>query len=160
MILGVGLTVGGMSANAEWNKSVGNYWDLADKSATIERKSEYVDKFVQALESEKLEGMNNALFFFTPSNSFDANLEALKSLQSRLKEIEGMDVKSFEYQTAVQQITQQEFAEASDMIRVLEGCWWKLNHYFLWNAFIFLGLILLSGVLIIAGFIVWAESSY
>jgi len=44
-----------------------------------------------------------------------------------------MDINSFAYQTAIKQITEQEQGEADKMLAVLEGCWLKVNHYWLWN---------------------------
>ena len=73
------------------------------------------------------------LFFKTPDNSFDKNLEALQSLKTRLDEIQKMNVTSFEYQTAIQQITAQEQGEAQDMLEVFSGIWWKNNYLFLWE---------------------------
>lgn len=116
-----------------YNKEIGSYWSLADKSSSIDKKSEYIDKFVGALELSGLSGKYNAVFLTTPDNSFDYNLDALKTLQARLHEISNMDVTSFEYQTAIQQITAQEQGEAEAMLSVFYGVWWKKNHPLLWN---------------------------
>lgn len=113
--------------------AVGSYWNLADKSSTIPKKAEYIDKFVSALEQQHFDGQYNAVIFPTPDNSFDRNFEALKSLQGRLHEIEKMDVASFQYQTAIQQITAQEQGEAKAMLDVFDGLWWKQNHFLLWD---------------------------
>lgn len=117
----------------EYQNQYQSYWELADKSSTIEDKSLYVDKFVEVLENSGLQGSYNAVIYPTPTNSYDNNIKALKSLQSRLKEIKTMDVKSFEYQTAIQQITAQEQGEASAMLNVLSGCWMKVHYFFLWD---------------------------
>lgn len=116
----------------KYKQQVGSYWSLADKSSSIEKKSEYIDKFVGAIEKQNLGG-HNAIFLETPDNSFEQNLEALKTLQQRLHEIKGMDVTSFQYQTAIQQITEQEQGEANEMLSVLEGVWTKENYFLLWN---------------------------
>jgi hypothetical protein len=124
------------------------YWNLADKASTIQQKSDYIDKYVEALENSNMKGQYNAVFLETPDNSFDNNLAALKSLQLRLREIKNMDVTSFQYQTAIQQITAQEQGEAEDMNSVFQGVWWKTYHFFLWDwvgalniiYFIFLGI--------------------
>jgi len=133
-ILFIGLTIStGILGHYHFEKDFLSYWDLADKSSTIVKKSEYLDKFVEALEKGRFEGKYNALLLTTPDNSFDQNFEALKSLQQRLHEIKGMNVSSFEYQTAMQQITGQEQGEAFLMIKVFRGIWWKENHLLLWN---------------------------
>lgn len=117
----------------EYQNKYQSYWELADKSSTIEEKSNYINKFVNALINSGLEGENDAIIYKIPTNSFDNNLRALKSLQQRLEEIKTMDIKSFEYQTAIQQITAQEQGEAVAMLDVLHGCWVKSNYPLLWD---------------------------
>src|SRR3990167_1476559 len=90
-----------IQANAEWGNKIGSNWSLADKSSTIAEKSEYINKFVVALENANLERVNDSIMFPTPDTSFDFNLKALKTLQTRLEEIKTMKVDSFEYQTAI-----------------------------------------------------------
>jgi hypothetical protein len=80
-----------------------------------------------------LHGRYNAIFLKTPDNSFDENLIAIKTLQSRLKEISLMDVKSFEYQTAIQQITAQEQGEAQPMLQTFKQTWYLVHYPYLWN---------------------------
>lgn len=147
----------GVRASYEWSKSYGSNWELGIKSSTIEKKSEYIDKFVSSLEKSGLQGENDALIFYTPNNNFDENFTALKSLQSRLHEIKGMDAKSFEYQTAIQQITGQEQDEAGNMLMVLEGCWWKVHHYVYWNVFILLGVMLSFVLMFVFGCLIVSE---
>jgi uncharacterized protein YqgV (UPF0045/DUF77 family) len=122
-----------IKGNYEYEKQYLSLWNLADKASTIPQKSDYINKFVQSLERSGLNGEYNAVFLKTLDNSFDKNLEAIKSLQKRLVEIQGMDVTSFAYQTAIQQITQQEQGEAHNMLSVFKGVWWKSNHPFLWD---------------------------
>lgn len=117
----------------DFDKRFGSYWNLAEKASTIEKKSEYLDKYVLAMESGGWEGKYNAIFMETPDNSFDNNMITLKSLQNRLHQIKSMDVTSLQYQTAIQQITAQEQGEANSMLTELNGIWWKENHFFLWN---------------------------
>jgi hypothetical protein len=128
----------GIIANYVWERDFGSYWSLAEKASTIQQKSEYMDKFVTALENSGLKGQSDALFLNTPDNSFDMNLSALKSLQKRLEDIKTMDISSFQYQTAIEQITKQEQGEAGKMISVLESCWWKVHQSNLWNIWVFL----------------------
>lgn len=123
---------GSIRSNYQYDKLYGSYWSLADKSSTIEKKSEYMDKFVDALDASGMSG-NNAVFLKTPDNSFETNLQALKSLQSRLHEIKKMDIKSFEYQTAIQQITAQEQGEARSMLDVFQGVWDLNNFWYEWS---------------------------
>jgi hypothetical protein len=127
------LVATGIIGKYNYNNNYLSYWSLADKSSTIPKKTEYIDKFVAALEKSHLEGDYNALMLKTPDNSFDSNMDALKSLQSRLHEVQTMDVTSFQYQAAIQQITQQEQGEAGEMLRVFHGTWWKVHYFFLWS---------------------------
>jgi len=131
-LMGV-IIVQAVKANYAYDRDIRSYWNLADKSSTIVKKLEYIDKFVKALESGNFEGKYNALFFNTLDNSFDKNLEALKSLQGRLYEIQKMDILSFQYQSAIQQITEQEQGEAYKMLKVFYSIWYKENHFFLWE---------------------------
>lgn len=135
-----------INANYEWSNSVLSNWTLADKSSTLEAKSGYIDKFVQALQSNNLAD-NNALIYKTADNNCQNNIQAVSTLKDRLNQIKGMDETSFQYQQAIQQITAQEQGQADDMISALHGCWLKTHHYFLWNVFtavgMFAGLILM-----------------
>lgn len=117
----------------DYNRNYASLWSLADKASTIPQKATYIDQFTKKLENSPMRGDYDAVFLKTPDNSFDKNLEALQSLQLRLKEIQTMDVTSFQYNTAIQQITAQEQGEAGRMLGVFSGVWWKTNHFFLWD---------------------------
>jgi predicted negative regulator of RcsB-dependent stress response len=133
-------------ATYRWNKELYSYWNLADKSSTLSAKSDYIDKFVEALEKEKL-AEYNAIFLKTPDNNVKNNLEALKTLQKRLHEAKSMDINSFEYQKAIEQITAQEQGEAKEMIETLKGGWLLANYPYLWAWFqmVVWGMVLLIG---------------
>jgi hypothetical protein len=119
--------------NYHYERDYESYWNLAEKASTIQQKAVYMDKFVAGFKGKDFEGDYNAVFFKTPDNSFDKNLEALQSLKTRLGEIQKMNVSSFEYQTAIQQITAQEQGEAQAMLEVFSGIWWKNNYFYLWE---------------------------
>ena len=143
----------------EYDKDFGSYWSLADKSSTITNKAKYIDKFVEALENSGFEGQYNAVMYKTLDNQFDTNFEALKTLQQRLHEIETMDITSFEYQTAIQQITQQEQGEAFELLSIFQGIWNKQNYFLLWN---WVGWIQISScvIFLMIGIAVWDIHSY
>jgi predicted RND superfamily exporter protein len=147
------LSITGIFGKYDYENDYLSYWHLADKSSTIPKKAEYIDKFVTVLEKSNMEGEYNALILKTPNNSFDSNMEALKSLQSRLQEVQGMDVTSFQYQTAIQQITEQEQGEAGDMLKVFHGIWWKTHHFLLWDWVGFINWAL-SGIMCISGLLI------
>lgn len=141
-------------SNYRYERDIASYWNLADKSSTISQKAEYMDKFVTALETSGLRGRYNALIMQTPDNSFDSNLVALKTLQSRLHQIQTMDLSSFEYQTAIQQITAQEQGEAGRMLDVFRGVWYQEHYFMLWDwvGGIQIGIMLVAMIIIV---IIW-----
>lgn len=146
----------GVSSYYEYNKDILSYWNLSDKSSTIPEKSKYIKQFVAALEKSKHSDYD-AVFLTTPDNSFVKNIEALKSLEKRLSEIQDMKVTSPEYQWAIQQITAQEQGEAKKMLDIFDGCWTKENYAITWNwiAFLFsisyIFLLIIGGCLIAVG---------
>jgi hypothetical protein len=155
----VGLTRGCAVATNEYQNQIHNHWELADRSSTIKDKSVHLDKYVSALESAGLQGEYDAMWLKSPTVSFDANLAALKTLQSRLHEVEDMDPNSFAYQQAISQITAQEQGEAQEMLGVFAGCWEKQNYLYLWS---WIGgiqwLLIIVGVF--ASIFLWIESSW
>lgn len=111
-------------------------WQLADKSSTIPAKQKYISQFVAALEAGRAKGdfaSHDAKWLQTPNNDFDQNLDALKSLAGRLDEIQKMDSTSFQYNTAIEQITKQEQGEAGPMMGVFEGCYTLQNYPMVWD---------------------------
>jgi len=123
----------GVMGTYEYQKDYSSSWKLAYKASTIEQKLVYIDKYVTALENGGFEGKHEAIFFKTPDNSFDKNLEAIKSLQTRLSEIQEMDPTTFEYNTAIYQITQQEQMEGKTLNETFAGIWWLDNYMLLWD---------------------------
>jgi hypothetical protein len=136
LILLVALAGTSIIACYQYNNSYDNLWTLADRSSTIVAKRDYISSFVKALENGKAKGDftdYNAIWLKTPMNNFNKNLDALKTLASRLDEIQGMDPNSFQYNTAIQQITGQEQGEAKELIHVFQGCWLLKMHPFVWE---------------------------
>lgn len=147
-LVGIGvlvyLVIGGINASYDYGKNYSVNWELSDKASTIAQKSEYIDKFVDSLDKSGLQGTNSAMFYQTENTSFDSNMVALKSLQARLNAIKTMDENSFAYQTAIQQITEQEQGQAQDMLDIFRGCYMKIHHYFFWNEFLIIGTLLIG----------------
>jgi hypothetical protein len=142
--------VGVSRANARYMCEYLYHWKLADKASTIAAKQKEIHAFVEVLEKGDEKGefaKNNAVFFPTPDNAFANNLEMLKTLEQRLGEIQAMDPKSFEYNTAIQQITAQEQGEAHEMLRVLDGCWTLQNYWWMWD---WKGILVFGGLIIAA----------
>jgi len=134
-------------------------WELADRSSTIEAKEKHIAEFVSVLEKDKENGVlasHSAFILKTPDKAFDNNFEALKTLASRLSEIKTMNPSSFEYNTAIQQVTQQEQGEASAMIGVLSDCYTIKNNPL---ATVQLGVpaLLAGAFLVLLGLHIWLE---
>jgi hypothetical protein len=132
-VLTVVMIRGRIVADWEYESTISAPWLLADKASTIPQKTKYIDQFVANLEGLHLNDEHSAIFLTTPNNSFGENLAQLKTLRVRLHEIEKMDVTSFQYQTAMQQITAQEQGEAKNMLSVFEGTWIKAHFWYVWN---------------------------
>lgn len=121
-------------ADYQYEREIGSYWSLSEKASNLEAKTAYLNQFVDAVEKSGIRDVGyNALYLKTPDNSVEQNLNTLHSLQSRMNEIKGMDVQSFAYQQAIQQITAQEQGEAKNMLGEIEGAWYLKNHFYLWD---------------------------
>jgi hypothetical protein len=140
-----GLIADAVFADYNYSNSIGSYWELGVKASTLEKKADYLDKFVGALEKGDLAD-SSALWLKTPDNSTEQNFVALRSLQRRMHEIQAMDVKSFEYQQAMAQITGQEQDEAKNMLGVFREAWFMSHHFFLWDWISFIGMLALAVV--------------
>lgn len=140
----------------QYENKISYAWSLADKSSTIEAKAAHINVFIANIETHAAEfSDNSALWFKTPDGSFSNNLAAVKTLGQRLKEIKGMNPSSFEYQTAIQQITDQEQGEAHDMLYTLKDCWLKWQFPLAWSCMPPVALI--SGILMaLAALMAWA----
>ena len=136
-----------------YQKNYKQLWTLADRSSTIAAKHEYLSKFYNALRTGRVQNKfsdNDACWFKTPANEFDANLEALHTLVNRLAEIKTMDPNSFQYNTAIQQITAQEQGEAKEMLDVFYGCYFLAGYPLVWG-WIGMTMCLVTFILIFVG---------
>lgn len=133
-----------------------NLWELADKSSTISAKYQYLLQFSSALQLGYNRGefaSHDAIWLQTPNNSFESNLKALTSLVERLAEIREMNPSSFEYNTAIQQITAQEQGEAGKIMAIFRGCYELASYPAIWGWIGFL-LLLFECVLVSGGFLI------
>lgn len=119
-------------SNYIYEKNISYAWKLADKSSSLDAKSKYIDEFINNLEREKFSEYN-ALILKTPDNNIQNNINAINTLRNRLNEIKDLDPESFAYQTAIQQITEQEQGEAYEMLSVIREGWILNNYFYLWN---------------------------
>jgi len=82
-------------AHWEYEKDISAPWELSRKASTIPQKAKLIDQFISNLEKSNLNETYDAVWMITPDNSFNPNMEQLKTLQIRLHEIEKMDPASF-----------------------------------------------------------------
>lgn len=141
-------------ASYKYERDILYNWNLADKSSTLDAKSDYMNKFIIALESQDFSEYN-AIFLKTPDNYVQNNINAVKTLRDRLNEIKGLDPNSFEYQTAIQQITAQEQGEAYEMMSIIRGGWILKNYPLIWDwisalVTLFSLVLIMGGILLIA----------
>lgn len=135
-----------VKANYDYEKNYSSNWSLSVKSSSIAAKSIHIEAFVNSLEAGNRQGRfasHAALFLRTADNSFNQNLASLKTLRSRLNEItrnESMDQASFQYSTAIQQITVQEQGAAKEMLGVFQSCFILASYPLIWNWIQFLTL--------------------
>lgn len=146
----VGACIVNTLADYKYTKDYMSNWNLADKSSTLQTKADYISKFVTTIETNRNDFADyDAIFLQTNDNSFEYNLQAVKTLNDRLKQVSQMNESSFEYQTAMQQITGQEMGEAHQMLNVIESTWYLKNYPFLWGWIAVIGIlgIIIMGVL-------------
>jgi len=146
---------GCIQSNYAFENKYSYAWNLSDKSSTIEAKSTYINDFVNNLASNREEFASHcAIWLKTPDNSFENNIKALSTLKDRLVEIKGMDVASFQYNTAIQQITSQEQGEAHKLIATIQGCYDLNNYWYVWD---WIGLIIgcTASIFLFVGAICW-----
>lgn len=146
-LIGVGLITAWAFDGYQYDNSIGSYWNLSVKASSLDVKSQYLDQFISAVRAANLSG-NDALIFKTPDNSYEQNFDAITSLQSRMHAFVGQDPTTMAYQQAISQITAQEEDDNSSTIQVINGLWWKSNHYFFWNPIYIIAMfiLLLAGV--------------
>jgi hypothetical protein len=124
----------GVMATYAFENQYKSYWELSDRSSTLQAKEQYISQFVEAIQSNRDKFADyNAIFLKTPQNSLDKNLQAVITLRDRLKDIEQMNETSFEYQTAIQQITAQEQGEAQNMLGDIQGCYFLESYPLIWG---------------------------
>src|SRR5262249_79684 len=102
------LVIAAAYASYDYSQNFQSYWSLSESASTLSLKSEYMDKYVSAVDSAHMDGEYAAIFFKTPQNSFDESRKVLGSLQQRLRECKDLKESDMAYQQAITQITAQE----------------------------------------------------
>lgn len=112
-----------IQASYYFEKNYSYTWKLAERGSTIEIKRQKLQEFAKLLHESQEFSEYDAVFLKTGANSFVNNLAALDTLVDRLSQIQKMSPISFEYNTAIQQITAQEQGEAQEMLQVFYHCY-------------------------------------
>ncbi len=88
----------------EYNKKYDTWLYLSVKSSTLTLKSHYFDKYVKSIETLPYKGEYDAIRRKIEHKSFDHNFLLMKEYQRRLHDIKDLDIKSTEYQLAINEI--------------------------------------------------------
>ncbi len=136
-----------------YDVEIGQNVSLADDASTAVKKLEYLEKFSVAVRAKITR--NQARFIFKRERlTRDKQLEILETLQTRLREAVSMDPTSFEYQTAMGQITGQEFDHALGEINgIMSSCWLRQSPFAifcLWVSWWMFGALVCVGYCIVA----------
>jgi len=149
-----GIIIGkNINGDYQYEKQYGAYWSMSYKVSTIPEKAKYIDMFVDKLERSPFKNDYDAVRYKTMNNSFNYNFEALKTLQKRLHDIEKMDITSLQYQMSIAQITAQE-QDTKKIVGVIEGIWWKNNHFCYWGWMETINILLMCFTFIV-GLCIW-----
>lgn len=93
----------------EFNKAVGDNFELADRASDAPTKLMYYEKFMVALNQYGLTHGPTAVFWNKPTSMLENNYAAAVSLENRLKTLTHTDPGSSQYQFGMQQVTTNEF---------------------------------------------------
>jgi hypothetical protein len=105
-----------------FDKRIGNWFDLADKASLACDKAHYFDTFVQALRDNELTSGPTSIYFQQPTADMSWNFNTTLSLQQRLHELctveQTQGAGSMAYQTGMQEVS------------ITEFCWFPLNVFY------------------------------
>lgn len=143
------LVCGTYSYTYRYDVAIGQHARLADDASTASKKLEYLEKYVGAVGEHITR--NDARFIFKRERlTRDVQLEVLQTLVQRLGEAAKMDPQSFEYQTAMQQLTTQEFDHVLYAINgIIHACWLRQSGWLvfcLWFSWLPCGVVVLAGM--------------
>lgn len=109
LVVAIAIPLYAIPTNYEYDLSIGSFFELSDKASKLDVKLVYLKQYAAALENAGLDTGQTTVFFPTRETSLEENYRVLSSLVTRMEEISGMEIDSFQYQTAMQQITENEY---------------------------------------------------
>lgn len=131
-----------------YNVDCGQYLSLADDASTANAKLVYLKEYKDAVSQIKEENAN--YIFQQKRYTKSEQLKVLDTLINRLEITSQMDVKSFEYQQAMYQISGQEMNHTLEVINsVFYWCYAREHAYFI------LHYILWGILFLVVGLVVW-----
>lgn len=133
-LLGFGIYAGitNYLIGLDYQKDIGGYYDYADRSSDAKTKSEYFNKYIDALQEHNLHtGVNSIFWSDLPKASLDDNFKVALSIQDRLNKLATADPNSIGYGTAMEQLTKQEFCWFPEEAFIQKYSW---NHGAWWTA--------------------------
>ena len=153
------LVVAALSLGAYWvgytyDREAGGYLGLADDASTAPLKLQYLEQYREAVH-RLVTGKDARLVFGTPQTKVAHQFVVLDSLLERVGEVAALDVSSFEYQVAMDQITGQEFTGAIEVTNgLLKGAYLRQGGLlgYLWAIGLFAGL---AGAFLVALWLTW-----
>lgn len=92
-----------------FDREIGQWFELSDKASTIDKKLDYLQKFDDAVQKFDLTEGQSTIFFPTKETSLEENYAVLLTLKKRLNETANLSASSQEYQWAIRQITEDEY---------------------------------------------------
>jgi hypothetical protein len=92
-----------------FDREIGQWFELSDKASTIDKKLDYIEKFDAAIQKYDLTEGQTTIFFPTRETSLEENYAILLTLEQRLNETANLSTSSQEYQWAIRQITEDEY---------------------------------------------------
>ena len=149
IVIGVVLSVSTYMASFPYKKNVESHLGMADDASTAALKLEHLLEYKKSV-LKVVKGDDARLIFKTPQTKKAAQIAILDSLIDRVSTTAKMKTDSFEYQTAMNQITGQEFSGTIDSTNKMFFSMYARQNG--WNAYMWMDGIWLT-ILLIALFI-------
>lgn len=102
--------ISGIIVGYHWNRDVESYFQLSDKASTLDKKYDYILKYAETIKDKGLNEGQARWIFKTPETDLANNYEVLQTLIQRVKEAKKLNPTSLEYQQAIRQLTDNEYA--------------------------------------------------
>ncbi len=123
---------------------INGHWKRSVTSANAELMNEHFGKVIQGFEDKGFTTGHTVWFFKNPGTDLESIYKQLLDFRSRIQVISEMDDSSFEYQKALEEVT-----ESMERQQLSYSLWWCRYYGHLWIGLIVLGII--GGFVILIG---------